>query len=84
MPPSAATFGCRRPPFRRVFGLKKKKKKKLKEAKDAHKRGRSCPPKEVKDAHKRGRSCPPKEAKVAHFIFLALSWLVGPHIVFVV
>jgi hypothetical protein len=64
MPPSAATFGCRRPPFRRVFGLKKKKKKK--KLKDA------------KDAHKRGRSCPPKEAKVAHFIFLALSWLVGP------
>jgi hypothetical protein len=33
--------------------------------------------KEAKDAHKRGRSCPPKEAKVAHFIFLAFSWLVG-------
>jgi hypothetical protein len=52
MPPSAATSGCRRPPFRQVFDLKKKKKKKkLKEAKDAHKRGRSCPPKEAKDSN---------------------------------
>jgi hypothetical protein len=80
-PPPPAAAGHHSGEFPVIFQKKKKKKRKKekkKKKKERNQKRPKLPTKEAIVAHKRGRSCPPKEAKVAHFIFLALSWLVGP------